>query len=127
MINNKGFNNHFINWTIVSLKCSQFNSYNIKIVIIGLCSLITSESNINNSELFKLLIYLLSFLHRQKSEESNNLKVFLMKDVDCNFIDDDLEDDNIDDEFIKTNKPKLLNECPFDVLFLKIVGNDKIY
>ena len=42
-----------------------------------------------------------------------------MKDIDCNFLDDD-EDENYNDDYIKSTKPKISNDCQFNVnLYLK--------
>ena len=100
--------------TELHLKCSQYNSYNLKVITIGLCGLLTSDSNLANNEYLQLLNYLLSYLLRQKSEESKNLKIWLMKDIDCRFVEEHEEEYENDSE-IKEKRPRLLSDCPYQV------------
>jgi hypothetical protein len=108
------FYNTLVASTELHLKCSQYNSYNLKIISIGLCGILTSNSTLDDKEYLQLLNYLLSYLVRQKSEESKNLKISMMKDIDCRFVEDQ-EDDYENDNEVKERRPRSFSDCPYQV------------
>jgi hypothetical protein len=99
----------------LNMKCSQYNSYNSKVTILGICGLIASQIVFTDDEVLKLLNLVLSYLYRQKVEESKSLKISLMSDLDCNFVDDE----NSDDEMNNANRPRMLNDNPYQVYLHK--------
>ena len=81
------------NWTEVLFDVDIYSDYQIKILILCLCNIISSNIFIEDSNVFINLA--LKFLIKQRINESSQLKKILRNEIDCNFVE---EEENCDEE-----------------------------
>ncbi len=62
----------------------------------GICGMVTSNQLFEEVKdyLFHMLNLIVLILYRQRNEESKTLKISLKKELDCNFVDSDKEDED---------------------------------
>lgn len=99
LISNNDMHN-FLEWTQLLLKLKFYSCYQVKSLLIGICSIIKSEYLVKQipDQINKLLSIMQLLLSKQKHEESKKLKTALKNEVNCNFIESDEEEENSDEE-----------------------------
>lgn len=101
---------NFIRWSEILIEIKFFSTYLTKVKInlkfkasiIGVCSILKNQDlvQVMGENVDKLLTLLIIFLNKQKLEESRLLKALMKKEINCNFIESesDEEEDDADQE-----------------------------
>lgn len=100
ILNSNAVFNDFLEWTELFLRFDFFSTYQSKIIILGICSILFNEMVINTlaDAIPKFLFLIFNYLNKQKDEESKQLKKALKKELDCNFVESDNEDNNEEED-----------------------------
>lgn len=101
----------FMKWSEQLLSLQFHSTYLSKSLIIGICAFLRNEGLLKQIPEYinKFLHFLLILLNKQKHEESRSLKQVLKKEIHCNFIDSDEEDEDSDESENEEINSQIMN------------------